>query len=173
MPLKIQEAYITPNRLHEKRKSLPQIMLKTGNIQNKERILNAARERRSNKQKQIYQNYTFLLNGVSTSQKGMNRCATHSKGPQMPNQNNTPSKTFCHHNGENKTSHDKNKFKQHSTANSALQKVIKRNAKFMKLIISLKTQRVNNRRTPKSKEVMSGPISMCICMCTHHCHHNK
>lgn len=92
----------------------------------------------------------------------MNRCAADSKRPQTPNQNNTPSKTSRHHNGENKTSHDKNKFKQHSTANAALQKVIKRNAKFMKLIISLKTQRVNNRRTPKSKEVMYGPISMCV-----------
>ena len=44
MPLKIQEVYRTPNRLDQK-KSPHHIIIKTLNIQNKERILKAAREK--------------------------------------------------------------------------------------------------------------------------------
>ena len=40
MPMKIQEAYRTPNRLE---KNPPYIIIKTMNIQNKERILRAAK----------------------------------------------------------------------------------------------------------------------------------
>ena len=44
MPMKIQEAYKTPNRRHQK-KSLYHIIIKTLNIQNKEKILRAAKEK--------------------------------------------------------------------------------------------------------------------------------
>jgi hypothetical protein len=43
MPIKVQEAYRTPNRLDQKRKSLCHIKIKTLNIQNKERISKVAR----------------------------------------------------------------------------------------------------------------------------------
>ena len=45
MSIKVQEAYRTPNRLDQKRKSPHHIIIKTLNIQNKERILKAAREK--------------------------------------------------------------------------------------------------------------------------------
>ena len=43
MPINIQEAQRTPNRLSQKRKSSHHILIKTPNVQNKERILKAAR----------------------------------------------------------------------------------------------------------------------------------
>ena len=45
MPMKIQEAYRTPNRLDPKKKSSRHIIIKTINIQSKERILRAAKEK--------------------------------------------------------------------------------------------------------------------------------
>ncbi|KAL6042861.1 hypothetical protein STEG23_007546, partial [Scotinomys teguina] len=44
-PIKIQEAYRTPNRLDPQKKSSRHIIIKTLNIQNKERILRAAKEK--------------------------------------------------------------------------------------------------------------------------------
>jgi hypothetical protein len=45
MPMNIQEAYRTPNRLDQKRNSSYHVILKTSNAQNKERILKAVREK--------------------------------------------------------------------------------------------------------------------------------
>jgi hypothetical protein len=45
MPMNIQEAYRTPNRLDPKRNSYHHITVKTPNAQNKERILKAVREK--------------------------------------------------------------------------------------------------------------------------------
>ena len=45
MPIKIQEAYRTPNRLNENERSPRRIIIKTPNIQNKEKILRAANEK--------------------------------------------------------------------------------------------------------------------------------
>jgi hypothetical protein len=45
MPINIQEAYRTPNRLDQKRNSSCHIIVKTPNAQNKERILKAIREK--------------------------------------------------------------------------------------------------------------------------------
>jgi hypothetical protein len=47
MPINIQEAYRTPNRLDQKRNSSHHIIVKTPNAQNNERILKAIREKRS------------------------------------------------------------------------------------------------------------------------------
>ena len=44
-PMKIQEAYRTPNRLDQKRNSSHHIIIKTPNALNKERILKAVREK--------------------------------------------------------------------------------------------------------------------------------
>jgi hypothetical protein len=43
MPINIQEAYRTPNRSEQKRKSSSHITIKAPNAQNKERILKAVR----------------------------------------------------------------------------------------------------------------------------------
>ena len=45
MPMNIQEAYRIPNRLDQKRNSSHQIIIKTPNALNKERILKAVREK--------------------------------------------------------------------------------------------------------------------------------
>jgi hypothetical protein len=45
MPMNIQEAYRTPNRLDQKRNSSRHIIIKTPNALNKERILKAVREK--------------------------------------------------------------------------------------------------------------------------------
>jgi hypothetical protein len=45
MPINIQEAYRTPNRLDQKRNSSCHIVVKTQNAQNKERILKAVRKK--------------------------------------------------------------------------------------------------------------------------------
>ena len=45
MPIKEQEAHRIPNRSEQKRKSSGNIIIKTLNVQNKERILKAAREK--------------------------------------------------------------------------------------------------------------------------------
>jgi hypothetical protein len=47
MPMNIQEAYRTQNRLDQKRNSSHHIIVKTPNAQKKERILKAIREKRS------------------------------------------------------------------------------------------------------------------------------
>jgi len=45
MPINIQEAYRTPNRLDQKRNSSCHIIVKTQNAQNKKRVLKAVREK--------------------------------------------------------------------------------------------------------------------------------
>ena len=45
MPMNIQEAYRTPNRLDRKRNSSPHIIIRTKNALNKDKILKAVREK--------------------------------------------------------------------------------------------------------------------------------
>jgi hypothetical protein len=45
MPMNIQEAYKTPNRLDQKRNSTGHIIIRTTNALNKERILKAVRKK--------------------------------------------------------------------------------------------------------------------------------
>jgi hypothetical protein len=47
MPMNIQEAYRTPNRLDQKRNSSRYIIIRTTNAVNKDRILKAVREKMS------------------------------------------------------------------------------------------------------------------------------
>jgi hypothetical protein len=44
MPMNIQEAYRTPNRLDQKRYSFPHIVIRTTSALNKDRVLKAVRE---------------------------------------------------------------------------------------------------------------------------------
>jgi hypothetical protein len=45
MPIKVNKAYRTPNRLNQNRKSPLHIIIKMLNIQNKEKLLKDAREK--------------------------------------------------------------------------------------------------------------------------------
>jgi hypothetical protein len=45
MPMSVQEAYRTPNRLDQKRNSSQHIIIKTPNALNRERILKAVKEK--------------------------------------------------------------------------------------------------------------------------------
>jgi hypothetical protein len=57
MPMNIQKAYRMPNRLDQKRSFSYRIIVKTPNVQNRQRILKAVRE----KGQVTYENYTRLL----------------------------------------------------------------------------------------------------------------
>jgi hypothetical protein len=48
MLINIKELYRTPNRLNQQRKSSHHIIIKTLNVQDKERMLKAARKKRPN-----------------------------------------------------------------------------------------------------------------------------
>lgn len=87
MPLKVQEAYRATSRLAQRRKSLCQIIIKTLNIQNKERMLKAAR----GKSHVIYTGrpikitpdfWTEALNPEGHGQ--TDRCLENSRRPRMP-----------------------------------------------------------------------------------------
>jgi hypothetical protein len=45
MAINLEEVYRTPNRLYQKRMSNNNVVIKTPNVQNKDRILKAAREK--------------------------------------------------------------------------------------------------------------------------------
>ena len=90
MPINIQEAYRTPNRLDQKRNSSKHIIIRTTNALNKYRILKAEREKGQ---------VTFKGRPRITpdSQKILDRCYTDPKRTQMPTQATIPSKTLNYH----------------------------------------------------------------------------
>jgi hypothetical protein len=61
MPLNIQEAYRTPNRLDQERNSSHHIIIKTANALNNERILKAVREKGQVTYKCRHHDYTRFL----------------------------------------------------------------------------------------------------------------
>ena len=61
----------------------------------------------SNILRHAYQNYTWLLNIDSMSQKIMESCLADPRRPQMSAQTTIPSKTLTHLDGETKIFHDK------------------------------------------------------------------
>jgi hypothetical protein len=98
MPMNIQEAYRTPNRLDQKRNSSRHIIIRTTNALNKYRILQAVREKG-----QAYQNYTRFFNRDYESQNSLDRCYTDTKRTQMPTHATTPSQTFNYLRWRNKS----------------------------------------------------------------------
>lgn len=52
-----------------------------------------------------------MFNGYSKSQKGLGKCSTNSKRPQVPAQTTTPEKLSNTTDGDKKTFHDETKFK--------------------------------------------------------------
>ena len=94
----IQEVYRTPNWLDQKRKNvLSPYNNHNENIQNKERILKAAKEKGQVSYKDRHQNYTQLLNVNHESQTILDKCAIYTKRPQMQAQITISSKVFRHH----------------------------------------------------------------------------
>jgi hypothetical protein len=85
MPINIQEAYRTPNRLDQKRNSSKHIIIRTTNALDKDRILKSSKGKSSNNiSRQAYQNYNKLFTRDYESQKILDRCYTDTKRKQMP-----------------------------------------------------------------------------------------
>jgi len=123
MPINIQEAYITPNILDQKRNSSHQIVLKTPNAQNKERILKAVRE----KGQVTYEGRPITITpGFSPDNMKARRPWTdviqtlreHKCQPRLL----YPAKLSINIDGETKIFHIKTKFTQYLSTNPALQK---------------------------------------------------
>ena len=82
IPMKVQEAYRTPNRLDQKKTSPRHIIIKTQSIQIKERILRAAKEKGqvTYKGKSIRITPDFSMKTMNL-RKVSDRCATDTKRP--------------------------------------------------------------------------------------------
>jgi hypothetical protein len=126
MYMKIQEAYRTPNRLDQKRNSYSQIIIKTSNAQNKERILKAVRGKGQVTYKdrpiRITQDFSpetmkarkFWADVIPTQRE-------HKCQPRLI----YPTKLSIMIDGETKAFHDKTKFIKYLSTNPDLQRIIK------------------------------------------------
>jgi hypothetical protein len=101
MPMNIQEAYRTSNRLNQKRNFSCHIITKTPNAQNKERILKAIRE----KDQVTYKNKPIRITPAFSpeykSEKTLGRYHTDPKRTQMPAQAPMPRETLNYHRWRN------------------------------------------------------------------------
>ena len=125
IPLNIQEAYRTPNRLDQRKTSPHHIIIKTQNIQVKERILRAAKEKGqvTYKGKPIRLTPDFSMETMKARRSWievLQKLRDHGCKPKLL----YPAKLSFTTNGENKTFQDNNKLKQYVSKNPALQKVI-------------------------------------------------
>ena len=125
IPMKVQEAYRTPNRMEQKKTSPRHIIIKTQNIQIKERILRAAKEKGqvTYKGKTIRLTPDFSMETMKARRSWievLQKLRDHGCKPRLL----YPAKLLFTINGENKIFQDKNKFKQFAATNPALQKVI-------------------------------------------------
>ncbi|ERE67250.1 LINE-1 type transposase domain-containing protein 1 [Cricetulus griseus] len=113
MPMKVQEAYRTPNRLEHKRKSPRNIIIKTPNLQNKEKILRAAKEKVkvTYKGKSIRITPDFSMETLKARRSWIDTLQAlreHGCQPRLL----YPAKLSITIDGENKIFHDQNRFKQ-------------------------------------------------------------
>jgi hypothetical protein len=99
MPMNIQEAYRTPNRLDQKIISSCHIITKC--IKQRKNVKSSKGKRSNNVERQNYQNYTRLLTRDNESQKILGKCHTNPKRTQMPAQATIPSKTLNNHRWRN------------------------------------------------------------------------
>jgi hypothetical protein len=98
MPINIQDAYRTPNRLDQKRNSSSHIIVKTPNTQNKERIIKAVRE----KGQVTYKGRPIRITpDFSPETMKARRYHIDPKKTQMPAQATIPSKTLNYHRQRN------------------------------------------------------------------------
>jgi hypothetical protein len=119
MPMNIQEAYRTPNRLDQKRNSSP-------NAQNKERILKAVRDKDqlTDKGRPIRITPDFLPEMMKASRSWtdvIQILREHRFQPRLL----YPTKFSITIDGETKIFYDKTKFTQYLSMNPALQRIIK------------------------------------------------
>ena len=84
MPVKVKETYRTPYRLDQRRKFPGHIIIKTLNIQNKGKILKAAKETDQVTYKGRYIRITPGFSMETLKVKALDRCSTISERLQMP-----------------------------------------------------------------------------------------
>ena len=123
--MKVKEAYRTPNRLDQKKTSPRHIIIKTENINIKEKILRAAKEKGqvTYKGKPIRLTPDFPLETMKARRSWievLQKLRDHGCKPRLL----YPAKLSFTIKGENKIFQDKNKFTQFLATNPALQKVI-------------------------------------------------
>ena len=125
MPMNIQEAYRTPNRLDQKRNSSQHIVIRTTNELNKDRILKAVREKgqvtykgRPIRITPDFSSETMKARSSWTDVKQTLR--EHECQPRVL----YPAKLSIAINGETKVFHDKTKYTQYLSTNPALQRII-------------------------------------------------
>ena len=125
VPINIQGAYRTPNRLDQKRNSSRNIIIRTTNALNKERILKAIREKGqvTYKGRPIRITPDFTPETMKARRSWTNVIQTlkeHKCQPRLL----YPTKLLVTIYRENMIFHDKTKCKQHLPTNSALQRII-------------------------------------------------
>uniref|UniRef100_A0ABK0L0A9 Nucleic acid binding protein n=1 Tax=Rattus norvegicus TaxID=10116 RepID=A0ABK0L0A9_RAT len=126
IPIGIQEAYRTPNRLDQKRNTSRHIIVKTPNAQNKERILKAVREKGqvTYKGRPIRITPDFSPETMKARRSWTDVIQTlreHKCQPRLL----YPAKLSINIDGETKIFHDKTKFTQYLSTNPSLQRIIK------------------------------------------------
>ena len=125
MPMIIQEAYRTPNRLDQKRNSSRHIIIRTSNALNKDRILKAVREKGqvTYKGKPIRITPDFSPETMKARRAWTDVIQTlreHKLQPRLL----YPAKLSIIIEGETKVFHDKTKFTHYLSTNPALQRII-------------------------------------------------
>jgi hypothetical protein len=126
MPMNIQEALRTPNRLDQKRNSSCDIIIKTPNAQKKERISKAVREKgqETYKGRLIRITPDFSPETMKARRSWEDVIQTLRKQKCQPRLL-YPAKLSIIIDGETKVFHDKTKFIQYLSTNPALQRIIK------------------------------------------------
>jgi hypothetical protein len=125
MAIKVQEAYRTPNKLYQKRKSSHHITIKTLKAQNKERILRALREKdqityKSKPIRIIPDFSTEIMKARRAWSEVMQTLREQKCHPRLLYR----AKLSINIDGENKIFQDKTKFKQCLSTNPALQRML-------------------------------------------------
>jgi hypothetical protein len=126
MPMNIQEAQRTPNRLDQKRNSCQQLIIRTTNALNKDRILKAVREKgqATYKGRPIRITPDFSPETMKARRSRIDVIQTVRKH-KCQHRLRYPAKLSITINRETKVFHDKIKFTQYLSMNPALQRIIK------------------------------------------------
>jgi hypothetical protein len=130
MPMIIQEAYRTPNRLDQKRNSSRHIIIRTTNALNKDRILKAVREKGqvTYKGRPIRITPDFSPETMKARRAWTDVIQTlreHKCQPRLQ----YPAKFSITVDGETKVFEDKTKFSQYLSTNPAIQRIITKKKK--------------------------------------------
>jgi hypothetical protein len=131
MPMNMQEAYRTPNRLDQKRNSSLHTIIRTTNALNKDRILKTLRE----KGQVTYEGRLIRITQDFSPEtmKARRSCTDviqtlrkHKCQPRLL----YPAKPSITIDGETKVFHEKNKFTHYLSMNPALQRIITENNQY-------------------------------------------